>query len=370
VDLITLDENMHQKKLIENYDSLIWTERYTMGDFSLVSGNVEGFMQLLPRGKIVSLRESTVPMIVERHKIIRNKNVGAKIEIVGREFTSILDRRVSIQAVGAALAEWLVVAKIPSDIAHYIIYKICVEGVCDPKDIFPPSMVQFIAPDDYLASTGPNREWSVPRGNLLATVMGYLATEAMADPTTTPPSPKVEAHGIRAMRPDSTGTAIGIQIYKGVDRSDSILFDGTRDLLDDGTYLFSEEGSATDAYVLGPNDAFKMSSGAPEDSPSGLDRRVKLVDGSTSGTASADSLKNEGSRALSEAHVTAMFDGSVNQDLSPYIYGRDYGLGDIVKLVGDYGLEEKARVTEYIRVEDATGNKAYPTLTAISPEME
>ncbi len=368
MDLITLNEENQQAKLIENYDSLIWTERFnTIGDFQLLSGNIEQFMELLPEGKVVSLRESTVPMIVETHEIVRKKNAPTQIKITGRDYCSILDRRIAIQGIVGALGEWQVVVKIPSDVAHFIINQICVVGILDAKDIFPPDKVQFITPDDYLASTGPNRQFSVPRGNLLSAVVGFLQTEAREDPTTIPPSPAVVQHGIRAIRPNSSGTAIGIEIYTGTDRSDTIIFDATRDLLDDGKYLFSKVGSATDAYLLGPTTAVKMAKG---DGASGLERRVILVDGSTSGIEDVDALTNEGARDLSLAHETALFDGSINQDLSPYAYNVDYFLGDIVLMQGDYGLETKSRITEYIRSEDATGSKVYPTLTAIADEGE
>lgn len=364
MDLITLNTSMQGDKLIENYDSLAWSERFnTTGDFQLVTGKVEEFMELLPEGKIVSLRDSNVPMIVETHQIDRKKKTGAKLIIKGRSFESILDRRISINGVTAALGDWLVVAKLPSDVAHYIIYQICVVGIADVNDIFPPEVVQFITPTDYLSTSGPFREYSVPRGNLLSTVLGLLQTEADADPSTDPDTPAVVPHGIKSMRPDENGSAIGVQIYSGTDRSGTVYFDGTRDLLNDGTYLFSKVGSANVGYVLGPTTSAKMHQGAAV--PSGLERRVILVDGTSSGIESDEALRAEGSRGLSQAHITAMFNGSVNQDLSPYTYGVDYSLGDIVKVVGDYGLEEKARVTEYIRTEDNTGNKAFPTLSAI-----
>lgn len=375
MDLITLDETFQQKRLIENWDHLLWTERYNaIGDFQLKTGNVDEFLELLPEGTLISLRESTVPMIVETHQIDRPKNAGAVMTITGRDFCSVLDRRVAIQAVTAALAEWLVVTKTPSDVAHYIIYKVCVEGFLDAADIFPPDQFQLLTPDDYLAGTGPNRQFNVPRGKLLTAVLGFLQTEAKADPTTTPPSPAIEPHGIRAMRPDSSGSAIGMEIYKGTDRSETILFDASRDLLEDGKYLFSKVGSATVGYILGEANALKMDmypAGNDIDSPidlSGFNRRVELVDATSSGITNVDALKMEGARTLGQAHVTALFDGSVNQDLSPYIFNRDYFLGDIVKTVGDYGLDTKSRVTEYIRSEDATGYKAYPTLTAINPD--
>lgn len=364
MDLVTLNDDNVSDVLIENYDSLIWTERFTnLGDFQLITGDVSRFMDVLPEGQIVSLRQSRVPMIVEDHLIERKKNQPVKLTIVGREYTSILDRRIAIKAVMAALDEWLVVAKLPSDIAHYIIYKVCVEGIVDPKDIFPSSEVVFLTPDDYLTSSGPNREYVVTRGNLLEVVQQLLASEGPADPSTTPPTPLIEPHGLRALRPDSSGP-IGIEIYKGTDRSAEIYFDGTRNLLDDGAYAFSKRGSATDAYVLGDVNAVKVGQ-----EKTGLDRRVILLEDSNE-NASVEALQGNGSTAIAQNKPVARFNGSINQDLSPYLFGVDYDLGDIVKFVGDYGLEEKARLVEYIRSEGPDGNKEFPTFAALADFYE
>lgn len=364
MDLVLLNDDNTAGKLIEQYDSLIWTERFVnVGDFQLATGNVEKFMQLLPEGQLISLRQSRVPMIVEDHEIERKKNSPVKLTIVGREYTSILDRRVVIKAIMAALDDWLVVAKIPSDIAHFIIYKICVEGILDPKDIFPSSEVIFETPTDYLQSTGPNREYLVSRGNLLGVVQQLLASEGPPDPTTTPPTPLLEPHGLRALRPNGAGP-IGIRIYKGTDRSAEIYFDGTRNLLDDGKYFFTKRVSATDAYVLGDTNAVKVAGNGEK---TGLDRRVILVEDANE-NASAEALQGVGSTALSQAKAIARFNGSINQDLSPYIYGVDYDLGDIVRFVGDYGLDEKARLVEYIRSDGPDGNKEFPTFTTV-PEF-
>lgn len=363
MDLITLDDDHQPKKLVENYDSLIWTERYTMGDFQITTGQIDRFLDILPEGQVVSLRESTVPMVVETHLIENKKNQPAKLTIKGRECTSYLDRRQALKAVAAGSAEWTVVAKQPSDVAHFAMIKVCVDGIASADDIFPAAEVQFLTPDDYLTGTGPNKTFAIPRGNLLAKILEFLQAEAPEDVSTTPDTPKVVPHGIRAIRPNSAGTAIAIEIYLGEDKSNQVYFDGTRNLLDDGSYLFSKVGSADTAYVIGPSNAAIINpvGGAV----TGLERRVTLVDGSQSGITDLTTLVEHGKISLSEARQTAMFNGSINQDITPYVYGVHYGLGDIVKLIGDYGLEEKARVTEFIRSEDATGTKAYPTLVTV-----
>lgn len=366
MDLMTLDANNQPAKLIENYDSLIWTERFnTVGDFQIVTGKTQQFMNLLPEGTRVTLRESNIAMVVETHQIDRKKNTPEKLIIKGRAFESILDRRVCLQSVSSVAGgtDWVVSAKTPSDVAWYAIDQIVRLGILSAKDIFPSTMVQFPTPADYGTSTGPSKNFTIERGNLLNVVGGLLATNGAADPSTVPATPAVVEHGIRAVRPNSAGTAIGIQIYAGTDRSGTVYFDATRELLDDGTYLFSKVASANVGYGVGAGVAAQMYEGAVE--PEGLERRVALVDASASEVNTVAQLGNFMSQALAEAGETAIFDGNINPDLNPYKYGVDYALGDLVKVVGDYGLDEIARVTEYIRTEDATGQKAYPTLETI-----
>lgn len=365
MDLMTLDPNTRQPaKLVENYDSLIWTERFnTVGDFQIETGAVDAFMTLLPEGTMLTLRETNHVMIVETHKIDRKKNTPQKLTITGRSFESVLDRRVAIQSVAALTGgtDWNVVAPAPWDIAYYVMNYVAT-GNIDALDVYP-SWVSLPQPSDYLTSGGPNKAWAVPRGKLLDVVLGFLQQELPADPSTTPTTPARAPHGIRTVRPAEGATSLAIQIYNGTDRSGTVYFDATRDLLDDGTYLFSKKDSANVGYYVASGQAGKMSEVTPE--PTGLARRVTLVDASSTAISDVAILRGQVSQALTEAHETAMFDGSINQDLSPYKYGVDYNLGDIVKVVGDYGLSTNSRVTEYIRSEDSQGVKSYPTLTAI-----
>jgi len=363
MELLKLDSKMQALSVVTQPSSLIWSERFNaVDDFEIQTGEVARFMELLPEGTVITLAESPVPMIVETHNVVRKKNAAEVLIIKGRGFESILDRRVSIQGLTTELGEWKVVTKIPSDAAHFIINKICVEGIVSPRDIFPSAQVQFPTPVDYMNTTGPNREFIIPRGNLLSAVLGLIQQESKGDPTTTPPTPEILPHGIRALRPNTSGTAVAIQIYTGEDLTETVMFSAEREMLNDGSYLFSKRGSATDVYVVAQNVTVTMSAGEEK---SGLDRRVILVDGSSSTIDQVEPLRLEGSRALSDAQPVAIFDGSINEDLSPYTYGVDYGLGDIVSLKGDYGLDTKARVTEYIRSDGPDGYKAFPTLVAI-----
>lgn len=364
MELITLNANNQADKLIEGYDSLIWTERFNaVGDFEIKTGDVQKFLNALPEGKVVSLRETNVPMIVETHEIETPEKGPDILTIKGREYESILDRRACVQTLASGSTSWQVAAKVPSDVAYYIIIKICVDGLLDAADIFPAANVQFPTPTDYLTGLGPTRAFEVPRGNLLNVVLQFLQETAKADMTTTPVTPAVVPHGIRSVRPNAAGTAIAIQIYKGVDRTNTVRFDASRDLLKNGKYLFSKVGSANVAYGIFASTSAKMSK--TNTIPTGLDRRVILVDGAASGSSDVNVLQAHMSQALQQAKEIAAFNGQINADISPYQYGVHYGLGDIVKVAGDYGLDDLGRVTEYIRTQTKEGYRAYPTITTV-----
>ena len=359
MELMILDATTNQPTvMVEGYDSLIWTERFnSIGDFVLTTGDISKFINLLPEGTKLTLRDSRVVMIVETHKIEKKKHATAVMTITGRAYESILDRRVAIRALtGGTLDQWTVYAQKPSDAAYLIILHICVNGGVHTNDIFPSSQVQFtcwdLEPSDGITT------YQIKQGSLLAAVLELITTENANN--------GLVQHGIRSLRPGVSATSVGIDIYLPTDVSSTVVFDTDRMLLEDGTYLFSKVGMANTAYVLGGS---KTNTGATINKDmtpaSGLNRRVMLVDGSSSDLSISEAVISFGEAALGAASDTAMFDGVINPEISPYIYNVDYNLGDTVMFRGEYGMTRKARVTEYIRTQDATGEKAYPTLSSL-----
>lgn len=65
-------------------------------------------------------------------------------------------------------------------------------------------------------------------------------------------------------------------------------------------------------------------------------------------------LKNIGLNALAERNKIQEFDGIVDT-YDNYVYKTDYNLGDIVKVINDYGIEAAARVTEITESDDENG---------------
>jgi hypothetical protein len=75
-------------------------------------------------------------------------------------------------------------------------------------------------------------------------------------------------------------------------------------------------------------------------------------------------MTQAGTDALANNNYTKLVDGEVVPQ-PQYKYGVNYKLGDLIELVGSDGGVQKAQVTEYIRSKDATGEKAYPTVSVV-----
>lgn len=374
MELLTLNDDYQPASLVERYGSLIWTERYsTAGDFQLISNDIERMINLLPLESLVTIRESTVPMVVEVHEIKKSPNAAPVLTVKGRSFETVLDRRATALLTnprdlnttdGSANPKipWVEVAAEPSDAAYNAMRKILGDGVRSTvsgplpaqqpilslNDALP--MVDLIAPADYARGVGSSFNFEIKPGNLYDVTMELINSNR---------------HGLKAVRPTLNNDKIGIEIYNGADLTDTVMFDARFDQFDDSTYLLSYTGSYNVAYVLSKSDSQLVNkTQAPE--PSGLDRRVLLVDVSGEQNADTDdSRKTRGLVELYKYNVTALFDGHISDQIAND-YNNTYFLGDIIRLDGEYGLSQTVRVAEFIRSEDNTGSKAYPTFEVVS----
>lgn len=382
MELLTLDSDLASPKLfqptrlIENYDSLIWTERYAAsGDFELVSSDVPATLRALPLESFVTIRESTVPMVVETHKIEKPKGKHARITITGRSFESVLERRATRSVVPGAVANPRPMVSISADKVSDAAYKMVREAIGDiarsnlaavspanANDVIP--QLNLLLPVDY--TTGTTSPFEIKYGNLLAILYEML---------------EVNRHGIRSVRPaaNSGKVTVDLEIYNGANLTGAgansnpayvVAFDAKFDQFDSSTYLFSYQGSANTAYVFGPGGVSvrQKNTGAV---PSGLARRVLLLDEASDNNLNTDARRlDRGLVELYKNNAVFLFDGETSVQIASR-YNRSiaqggFGLGDILLLRGEYpGTSKTVRVAEWIRTSDATGEKSYPAFQTI-----
>lgn len=458
MELYRLDENYQPADLIENYSSLVWSERYDQsGDFVFDAYNISESINAIPLESTLAIRESTVPMRAEVHKIIKEKNAPPKVQIIGRSFeVCALERRASLNMPlgNTAPPVWNITAGKESDAAYKMlrivlgdteqeqeglpIFPELAPGV-DPLDAIPD--IELVMAADFLGLT----TWSstvnysinevVCYNDILYKALqsnntnqtpstqptywqAYLYPSVYSDTTVydygdvvssssilytslvsgnlgkTPGSfpdlwkpisgtgqvytiergnlydvfiklVQASRHGVKAVRPvESTDNKIRIEIYNGADLSNTLTFNARFDQIDSANYLLSFQGSTNVAYVLGKTQGLKVLK-TTDVEPTGMKRRVLYVDQTTDDSVNnPDSLKSIGLVALYQNNATALFDGQVADQIAEG-YNRDYFLGDILRLDGEYGISRYVRVTEFIRSYDDTGEKAYPTLEAV-----
>jgi hypothetical protein len=355
MELSVLNSGFKRAKMVQNWNSLVWTERFSSnGDFELVSNNVADIMAQLPLPSdtdpplLVAIGESNVPMVVETHKIEKGKDGVPKITTSGRSFETVLDRRVTIRAItsGVARVEWQVDATSAALAAYTVAKTIMVDGAATALDIIPE--INLL---NSVGTIGVSQKFPVEPKELYAWMLETLA---------------LSKYGLKAALDGSA--QIAVIIYQGTDRQTSVVFDVALEQIEDATYLLSKLGYKN-TMITGTTNGMEVSdTGVPR---SGLARRADFQDLSSDVTlpAGADLTNltiNKGKVALADRLPTALFSGGVADSVGSG-YNRSYFLGDVVKLQGEYGLSQIARVAEFVRTHDTTGIKAYPTFEAVTP---
>lgn len=360
MELAVLDNRFRRVRAIENWRSLIWTERYfTNGEFELQSNRISEVLELLPLKSrtepptVVALRDSTVPMIVETHKIEEDKSGTPIITTSGRSFESVLDRRISVKSHSATTkrAPWEVKAASPSDVVWYVINQIVKLGIASPLDIIPEVTIK----DSVTAAWPAGEETYVIEPKELY----EWALEVL----------KIAEHGLRSVLPpsDSSIETIELEIYDGSDRRETVVFDTLQDQFTKTAHLLSVVGHKNAMTTDLVNGTVPANTGTAY---SGLARRVGYQDLSSELTlASSDANfqtvgKNRGIVALGELTPIALFSGEVAARQAAK-YNQDYFLGDKVTLNGEYGLTQDVRIAEFVRTHDLEGERSYPTFASL-----
>lgn len=85
------------ENLVENYTSIVWKEGFrSAGDFELKTHDVQNVLNLLPRGTLVSLRDSNEVCIVTTHHIDTDEDNQDVLTVTGRSvLLYTLDNRIS-----------------------------------------------------------------------------------------------------------------------------------------------------------------------------------------------------------------------------------------------------------------------------------
>lgn len=95
MELLVLDKNLESIFIIDNFESLIWTERYfKCGDFEIYTTVTEDLLKYAKQDNYLWYKDSEHVMIIEGVQITADVEDGICLIINGRSLESMLDRRI------------------------------------------------------------------------------------------------------------------------------------------------------------------------------------------------------------------------------------------------------------------------------------
>ena len=337
---------------ITGYTRAIWVEKYrNPGTFRIEAPLSSGLREFLPEGTFVTHQDTETVMYVENHEIDQKKNEDPTIKISGRCFTAYLEERTlgdymaffSTQIVDYVLASdetWdQVVTMIDSHIVNPL----------DPNDGLIGVEVDHVCTGAVTIEERPMRQGHVHQG-----VIEVL---------------KVDDLGIKSVRPTNSEPSIIFRVHRGENVSKKVRFSWTRGDLENVKYFFSNKKLKTQVRVMGRWVQMIVN-------PTGVDnfgRRTGLLD-ATDIDQHENAYPSGGALFLVESAMAArgrqwlkaqsrvsitQADVSENTTIR---FRKDYDIGDLVTVDGDFGSSAVMRVVEYAETEDETGTSGHPTL--------
>lgn len=357
MEVYTLDPLLRREYVIDRFESLIWTERYSaFGDFELDLYSTIESRNLLKAGTLLAMNESYRVMIVESVEDAVDNENRRTLSVKGRSIEALLYDRVAKESLDdlTTSPKWIITDE-PAEVARKIFHDICVTGILDIGDKIPFIFEGSFTDADTIA------EPVDPITVELEPTTVYDAIANICD---------VWSLGFRLIRQFDM-SKLWFDIYTGSDRSTSqtvlpaVVFAPELDNLQNTKELTTIEQAKNVAYVYSPAGFEMVYAIGVDPEVEGFERRVLTVNASDITSENPDvssALIQRGNEELSKHRTYQAFDGEIAQN-SKYKYGTHYNLGDIVEHRNTDGVTNLMRVTEQIFVSDRDGERSYPTLT-------
>lgn len=376
MDIYTLNPGFRlQDPVIDTYESLIWTERYSAeSELTLTIPDSPKVRDLIPEGTFLSIPVSREVMIVET----RSSENGL-LTIKGISLAGFLKERILRHTFTNYLTYWTLTGA-PGVIAGDIVKHMCMTGVGNrmANNLVVVNGANEVIPNLKLGplATGTSVEIAVEFGNVYDAVKKICDTYELG--FSLYPSNVTE----------STYDLI-FTTYAGRDLTsdqtvhDVVRFSPALDSLSGTNELRSISGYKNVAHAWAPNvqaDTYIVGTAfAPGGSASrGFQRRTLLVNADDINDADVNDVDNptgaaqlqailvqRAKDALANNNYVRMIDGAFVPQKA-YEYNKNFALGDVIELRNEYGAASKARITEFIHAQGSGGYAGYPTLSVIS----
>jgi hypothetical protein len=344
-----------------------WIERYRdAGEFTVVGDAYSGIRGQMPIGSFISHTDTDEIMMVETHQIKDDGVSDPVVTITGRSIEApILENRV----VGSDIVYPTVGEPVDYAINNWNTWdqaKILIENhiIASKIEHDHKSAIPYFRVATAITGSKPGtrEKRTIARESVYGEVIKILDVDKL---------------GIKVKRPRDGMIDTTFYIHRGTDLSKTVVFSWAAGDVSNADYLWSNRKLKNAAFVVG-----KWLQTFVDTSKTGIDRRVMKVDASDidqaqetvpSGAARTlliAAMKIRGQEALAKQNNVTLVSAQVNQNGQRPIFRKQYNVGDVVSVTGEFNTESKMRVTEHVEIEDDNGLLSYPTLSLLADEEE
>lgn len=348
---------LERGEFITNLERSVWVERYSVpGEFAFEARLSTGIRENLPLGTLISHVDTLEVQIVEDHEIKETIDEDPIVTVTGRSFPSYLENR--IIGMNAARSSSLITPYTVSSANSWNqIVSIISDHIVSPVE--DSDSLDFIAVTTTVTGgTGGANERIINRGTVWERVSELL---------------NIDDLGIKTIRRNAfagvSSANTTIVIYRGIDRSANVRFSWKSRDLDAANYLFSQRDLKNAAAVFGQYVCVVVSTTGDK-----YDRRMMIVDAADIdghlGAAPSGGevfpiavlMATRGLQTLAKQKQIVLSQADISKT-TQYQYRRDYNMGDLVTLDGNFNQSVVMRVVEYAEIEDENGESGHPTLS-------
>lgn len=357
MELTLLNTSLDAVSIVDDYESVIWTDRYQeYGDFEIYTPVTPDVLDMFKQDYYLLNRDSEHVMIIEKLLIKTDVELGNHITVTGRSLESILMRRIVWKQ------------RILSGNLQNGIKTLLNENVISPSDS-DRKIDNFIfeeSTDERITKLTIDTQYT---GDELYDVIVKLCKE--------------NDIGFKITLNDNKQFVF--KLYMGTDRSYEqtetpyVMFSPNFENIVNSNYIESKS-ALKNVTLIGGEGEGSARRYTTVGSAKGLDRRELFTD------ARDIFSKTEDDRTLSESEYNALlqqrgkdklkenldvtsFEGEIEATMM-FRYREDFFEGDVVQIANEYGHEAKVRILEMTTSENEQGTSVYPTFSTINEKGE
>lgn len=357
MDLIILDKNFRKVDVLDEYESLIWTDRYHQyGDFEVYASASKDLIDKMKMDYYLQSQESEHLMIIEDTILETNVELGSHFTVTGRSLESIIDRRI---VWNQTVLDGYLQGQVKKMLENNVINPV------DPKRKISNFIFEETT-DPVITSLKLTAQYT---GDNLYEVISKICLD--------------QNIGFKITL--NSKNQFVFKLYAGSDRSykqfknPHVVFSPKYENLINSKRIQSKKSLKNVALVAGEGEgSSRKTLTTGNTTVTGLDRREMFVDArdissttENGGTVSESTynqyLKQRGDERLSQNKSSEVFDGQVDTT-QMYRYGEHFFMGDICQIENEYEIGARVRVLEFIYSESTNGIENYPTFDVIEEE--